>query len=116
MTPLELIKLGAVLSATVPGGARMLLGPHAMVERGRLLFYDLAAERARTLKFDAYECGENDAIWLVQAGDQVARLSPIALETAAAQTAWQQHWAKQPAEHQNRLLERMKTAIDAIRE
>ncbi len=116
MTPLELIKRGAVLSATVPGGARMLLGPHAIMERGRLLFYDLAAERARVLKVDAYECDENDAIWLVQAGDRVARLSPVTGESSEAQTAWAQHWAKQPAEHQNRLLERMKTATEAVRE
>ncbi len=114
MTPLELIKRGAVLSAAVPGRACMLLGPHVVVERGRLLFYDLAAERARTLKFDAYGGGENGAIWLVQAGDQVARLSPVATESAEAEIAWQQHWARQPAEHQNRLLERMKTAIEAV--
>ena len=94
----------------------MLLGPHAVVERGRLLFYDLAAERARTLKFDAYECGENAVIWLVQAGDQVARLSPVAAESPEAEPAWDQHWARRPAEHQNRLLERMKAAIEAVRE
>jgi hypothetical protein len=116
VTPPELIKRGAVLSATAPGGTRMLLGPQALVERGRLLFYDLVAERARALKFDAYEGGENDTIWLVQAGDRVARLSPVATESAEVETAWQQHWARQPAEHRSRLLERMRAALEAIRE
>lgn len=116
VTPLELIKHGAVLTATAPGGARMLLGPQALMERGRLLFYDLVAERARSLKFDAYEGGEDDAIWLVQAGDRVARLSPVAKEPVEVAAAWHRFWTGQPAEHRNRLRERMGAALEAIRE
>jgi hypothetical protein len=114
MKLLTLIQNGAVLSANVPDGARMLLAPPAVIRDGRLIFYDLASGRARLLKFDAVEWVNEDQATLLQAGDRVADLTRTTDVSPAATAAWNRLWLDRPGPEQARLLEEFRAEIEAL--
>jgi hypothetical protein len=111
---LELIANGAVLEAAVAGGARMLLAPCAKIINGRLAFYDLAAGRARILKFDVMDWEGAQGVWLIQAGDRVACVTSVGRESSAAVTAWQWRWLDNPREVKSLMMREFQAAIDAL--
>lgn len=114
MSLLELISAGVVLTPAVPDPVRFLLAPVALVDRGRLYFYDLAGERARSLKYEGEDWENERCVWLVQAGDRVASLALVADVSAEAQVAWQRHWLDQPTVEQARLRHHFQSALNEL--
>lgn len=114
MDVLDLIRAGAVLSAAVAGGAQMLLAPHAVIRCGRLVFYDLAAGRARSLRFDAFEWAGDQVVWLIESGDRVAKVGSVWLEVPEAGQAWRRDWVDQPENEKNLLLKEFQQQVDAL--
>lgn len=115
MNLLDLIAQGAVLTVNLVSGAKMLLGPVAEIHAGRLLFYDLTSDRARTLKFDALEWPHELGAWLIEHGDRIAYLTLAAEDSPEALAAWKIQWADQPVEEQNRLREMMTEQVVNLR-
>lgn len=105
MTLLDLIQRGSVLTVQAAGNARLLLAPVAEIDQGRLLFYDLTADRARTLKFDRVEWPHDLGAWLIDRGDRVAYLTLASEDSEEAVAAWEAQWLHQPAPEKERLLE-----------
>lgn len=114
MSLLELINAGVVLTPAVPDPVRLLLAPVALVDRGRLYFYDLTGARARSLKFEGEDWENKRCVWLVQAGDRVASLALVSDASAEAQVAWQRHWFDQPAVEQARLRHHFQSALNEL--
>ncbi|MBI1177608.1 hypothetical protein GC207_09235 [bacterium] len=114
MDVLDLIREGAVLSAAVIGGAQMLLAPHAVIRCGRLVFYDLASGRARSLRFDAFEWAGDRIVWLIESGDRVAKVGSVWLEVPEAGQAWRRDWLDQPENEKNLLLKEFQHQVDAL--
>lgn len=114
MNVLDLIREGVVLTAAVDDGARMLLAPSATIRSGRLVFYDLSASRARSLKFDAFEWVDDRGVWLIHSGDRVARIHSVWRESFEAGEAWRQHWLDRPEEEKLRLLQEFQRQIDTL--
>jgi len=114
MSLLELIDAGVVLTPAVPEPVKLLLAPVALVHRGRLYFYDLVGGRARTLKFEREEWEHERCVWLVQAGDRVASLAPVADESVEASSAWRRRWLDLPAIEQAQLRQRFQSALEAL--
>lgn len=114
MSLLELISAGVVLTPAVPDPVRFLLAPVAVVNHGRLYFYDLAGERARSLKFEGEDWENERLVWLVQAGDRVASLALVADASAEAQFAWQRHWLDQSTVDRARLHHHFRAALNEL--
>lgn len=114
MNVLDLIREGVVLTAEVADGARMLLAPNASIRSGRLVFYDLSAARARSLKFDAFEWLDDRGVWLIHSGDRVARVCSVWTESPEAGKAWREHWLDRPEEEKMRLLQEFQRQIDTL--
>lgn len=110
----EIVKKGAVLR--LPDTSGIVLAPVVTLDNHQriLYFYDLVADRPRTLEVDTVEWIHALGAQLSFRGVPTGYLTTVAEDSPAAIATWQNVWETQPAEEQERLEEYYRDAINEV--